>query len=222
MSPSKIALLGGGLLAAACVLFYALWLAGPDKSRADEKSPTTVTHAASNDQGADASASASGTSPGTEASTTASPGGLRHLAPPAGGGPDQAPALDANSALGASGPEGVTPTSQKQTILSTIEVSSISYDPVELPRIRPFLTDPDPDIRAAALNGVVVLGHADGAPLLRAAAKQSLDPNEAAKLLEAATYLELPPANIRLVKKRPTGTQPKQNVAPQNPPGGRP
>lgn len=79
-------------------------------------------------------------------------------------------------------------------ILAAIETASTSYDPAALPRIQPFLTHPDPEIRAAALAGMVNLGHAAGAPVLRAAARQLTDSKEAISLLEAADYLELPPA----------------------------
>ncbi len=84
----------------------------------------------------------------------------------------------------------------RQTILETIQTASISYDPVELPRIQPFLTHPDPEVRAAAFNGIVVLGHAAGAPLLREAAKRAATPQEAVELLSKADYLELPSAPI--------------------------
>lgn len=78
-------------------------------------------------------------------------------------------------------------------ILAAIEAASTSYDAAELPRIQPFLTHPDPEIRSAALAGIVNLGHAAGAPVLRAAARQLVDSKEAVGLLQAADYLELPP-----------------------------
>jgi hypothetical protein len=65
---------------------------------------------------------------------------------------------------------------ERQTILETIHLASISYDAVELPRIQPFLSHLDPEVRAAALNGIVVLGHSAGAPLLREAAKRAGTP----------------------------------------------
>lgn len=80
------------------------------------------------------------------------------------------------------------------SILAAIETASTSYDAAELPRIQPFLTHPDPEIRTAALAGIVNLGHAAGAPVLRAAARQLVDSKEAVGLLQAADYLELTPA----------------------------
>lgn len=85
----------------------------------------------------------------------------------------------------------------QELALQSIESAAVSYDPAELPRIQPYLTDPRPEIRAAALNGVVVLGHASAAPMLRAAARALTDPAEVAKLMETADYLELPPAPVR-------------------------
>ena len=84
----------------------------------------------------------------------------------------------------------------RQTIMETIQTASVSYDPVELPRIQPFLSSPDPEVRAAALNGIVVLGHAAGAPLLREAARRAATTQEAVELLTKADYLELPSAPV--------------------------
>jgi len=90
----------------------------------------------------------------------------------------------------------------KQGMLEAIHLASISYDPAELPRIQPYLTHSDPEVREAALNGMVVLGHAAGAPLLREAAKRTINPIEAAELLKKANYLELPSVPIELLRQR--------------------
>lgn len=102
--------------------------------------------------------------------------------------------------------------------METIQTASISYDPVDLPRIQPFLFHPDPEVRAAAFNGIVVLGHAAGAPLLREAAKRAATPQEAVELLGKADYLELPSAPIgSRLKKAGTGTVvPQRKSPPQN------
>lgn len=86
----------------------------------------------------------------------------------------------------------------RQTIMEAIQTASVSYDPVELPRIQPFLSHPDPEVRAAALNGIVVLGHAAGAPLLREAARSAATTKEAVELLTKADYLELPSAPVSM------------------------
>ncbi len=91
-------------------------------------------------------------------------------------------------------PAPLPPGTDRQIILEAIHTASISYDPVDLPRIQPYLSHPDPEIREAALNGIVTLGHASGAPLLRDAANRAMSPKEAALLRERADYLELPSA----------------------------
>ena len=58
--------------------------------------------------------------------------------------------------------------------------------------IRPFLLDPDPEVRAAARDGMVQLGESDAIPLLRDAAAKLKDPAEIASLQEAADLLALP------------------------------
>lgn len=62
--------------------------------------------------------------------------------------------------------------------------------------IRPYLTHPGPEMRTATLQGMIILGDASAAPLLRAAAKETSDPKEVTALLEAADYLELPPVSL--------------------------
>lgn len=87
-------------------------------------------------------------------------------------------------------------------ILESIHEASISYDAKELPKIQPHLIHPDAEVRAAALEGVLVLGDAAGAPLLRQAASTLKDPREAVKFLEAADYLELPSGSLLAGKKK--------------------
>ncbi len=100
---------------------------------------------------------------------------------------------------------------EKQRIIDAIQLASVSYDPSELPRIQPYLTHPDPELRQAALNGMIVLGHAAGAPLLREAARRTANPTEAAELLNKADYLELPSAPIELLRQR-FKSQPSKNT----------
>jgi len=96
----------------------------------------------------------------------------------------------------------VSDASGKQHILDSIQSASVSYDPSELPRIQPYLTHSDPEVREAALNGIVVLGHAAGSPMLRDAANRLKNPIEAAEFLKKADYLELPSAPIRLLRQK--------------------
>jgi hypothetical protein len=95
-----------------------------------------------------------------------------------------------------------TPAQAVSQILEAIHQASISYDAKELPKIQPHLIHPDAEVRAAALEGVLVLGDAAGAPLLRRAASTLKDPREAVKYLEAADYLELPSGSLLAGKKK--------------------
>jgi len=81
---------------------------------------------------------------------------------------------------------------QRKVILGKIEEASVTYDPQGLPLIEPYLLHPDPEVRTAALNGMIILGESGAAPMLRTAAKNAPTPKEAVALTEAADYLELP------------------------------
>jgi hypothetical protein len=87
-----------------------------------------------------------------------------------------------------------------RAMLDQIHDASVTYDPQQLPVIAEFLLHAHPEIREAALNGMIVLGDSAAAPLLRDAAKLAPTPKEAVALEEAAAYLELPSA--RDVKRR--------------------
>ena len=98
----------------------------------------------------------------------------------------------------------------KDRILQAIEEAAVSYDARELPKIEPFLRHPDAEVRAAALRGMLTLGDAAAAPLLRAASRQAATPQEAVALIEAADYLELPSGSLikaRRAKPAPTATK---------------
>lgn len=84
----------------------------------------------------------------------------------------------------------------KEAVLSTIQQAAITYDPASLHIIEPHLSSPDKEIREAAVDGVMLLGDAAGAALLRQAAKQARNPAEAEELQTKAAYLELPPGRL--------------------------
>lgn len=97
----------------------------------------------------------------------------------------------------------------KQVVLEHIQEAAVSYDPVDLPKIQPYLTHPDVEVREAAVQGIVTLGHASGAPLLRAAAKQLTDPAEAVAMLQAADYVELPSGSMLPMRKKKDASEAK-------------
>lgn len=96
---------------------------------------------------------------------------------------------------------------QRKEILVKIEEASVTYDPKGLPLLDPYLLHPDPEIRAAALNGMIVLGEAGAAPMLRDAAKKAPTPKEAVALTEAADYLELPSGSFVPAERTAEGTR---------------
>ncbi len=89
----------------------------------------------------------------------------------------------------------------KQEVLSAMNEAAITYDPASLPVIAPHLKSPDPEIRAAAVDAIVVLGDAAGSTLLRQAAKSARSREEASDLQQKADYLELPPATPEFLKE---------------------
>lgn len=91
-----------------------------------------------------------------------------------------------------SAPGAAATSEEKEQRLDAIQTAATTYAPEGIRDIKPFLLDPDPEIRAAAKDGLVVLGESGGAVALRAAAKQLKDPREAAVYLDTADYLELP------------------------------
>lgn len=102
-----------------------------------------------------------------------------------------------------------TPPASQAVILGQIEDASVTYDAKALPLIEPYLLNPDPVVREAAMKGMINLGDAAAGPLLREASHHVSTPQEAVALLEAADYVELPPGRA-LLKKRsaqaPSGT----------------
>ncbi|WP_346334543.1 hypothetical protein [Prosthecobacter sp. SYSU 5D2] len=81
-------------------------------------------------------------------------------------------------------------------IIATIDDAAVLYSPEGLPKIQPYLLHSDPEVRAAAIDGMVNLGEAGGAALLRAAANLAPSAEEAAAMREAAAFLDLPPGRL--------------------------
>ncbi len=93
-------------------------------------------------------------------------------------------------------------TANKETILGKIQDASITYDAAYLPVIKPYLLNSDPEIRKEAVNAMVILGDSAGGPMLREAAKQMSNAEDMKAMLEAAEFLELPPANLKEILKK--------------------
>jgi hypothetical protein len=71
------------------------------------------------------------------------------------------------------------------------------HDADSLQIILAELTNPEPDIRAAARKAAVQFGDWSAVPTLRTLAAQTEDLDERRMLLEAADFLELPPLEVR-------------------------
>lgn len=100
-------------------------------------------------------------------------------------------------------PEAKTsaPPASQAVILAQIEDASVTYDAKALPLIEPYLLNPDPVVREAAMRGMINLGDAAAGPLLRGASHHAPTPQEAVALLEAADYVELPSGRPILNKR---------------------
>lgn len=86
--------------------------------------------------------------------------------------------------------------SRREQILNHLQEVAITYDASNLPKIQPYLTSQDKEVREAAVNAVVTLGEGVGAELLRQAASQLKDPREKVAFLDAAEYVELPSGSL--------------------------
>lgn len=86
--------------------------------------------------------------------------------------------------------------SSTSNLLEEINDAAVMYDPAYLPAIQKYLLHPDQEVRKAAINGMIVLGHREASPMLREASKLAPSPHEAVAMLEAADYLELPSASM--------------------------
>ena len=94
----------------------------------------------------------------------------------------------------------------RETAIDRMKKASITYDPAQLPVIQPYLLDPDPEIRLAAIDAMIVLGDASAGPMLREAAKSAATAKNAVALEEAANYVELPPADFGKISKKIKGS----------------
>lgn len=92
-------------------------------------------------------------------------------------------------------------------IFNEIEQASVTYDAKALSDIEPYLLHPDPEVRQAAMNGMIVLGDAAAGPLLRKAAENAPTPKEAVALTEAADFIELPAGTLVPKERTAPGTR---------------
>ena len=107
------------------------------------------------------------------------------------GGAPAAPAPEA-SALATSEPNAAAaPLLSGEAALEAISDLSATYDAVSVPALARYLKHKDPEIRAAARDGLINLGERAAIPFLAEAAKTA-PAEEAQSLREAAEFLALP------------------------------
>ena len=131
-----------------------------------------------------------------------------------GGVAEVVTAKEAEPAAVSQGEPGAQRTeSEKAKVLEKIQAAVVSYDASVGPILAPYLVDADPLVREAARDGLVQAGDAAGAKFLREAVEKIKDPREAVALLDAADFLELPPAPLATGPKRPAA-KPVKAAAP--------
>lgn len=87
-------------------------------------------------------------------------------------------------------------------IQDTITEGVVTYSEEGIPVIEPYLTHPNPDVRAAAVDGMVQLGVPSAAAILRKLATKTEDSREKIKLLEAAEFIALPSVPQEVLMRR--------------------
>jgi len=106
-------------------------------------------------------------------------------------------------------PDAITESSRLHA-LEIMNEAAVSYDAAELPVIRPYLESPDPALRAAAVEAMIILGDSSAGPMLREAAAKLSSQEEAIQMLRAADYIELPPANLKKISEMLNARQPDE------------
>ncbi|MFA6962908.1 MAG: hypothetical protein WC205_19290, partial [Opitutaceae bacterium] len=88
-----------------------------------------------------------------------------------------------------------------------ISAAATDTSPESLATLISYAAMENPDIRPAAIDALIRRGDTSAAAQLRAAAKNMENPRDAVTLLDAADYLELPPANLKAIASRAKATE---------------
>lgn len=88
----------------------------------------------------------------------------------------------------------------REAAIELMHDAAITYDKAQLPIIQSYLVNADPELRAAAVDCMIILGDASAGPMLREAARKLDSAEEAKDFEKKADYVELPPADFN---KRP-------------------
>lgn len=105
--------------------------------------------------------------------------------------------------------------------IEKMQEASTTYDAAQLPVIQPYLVSPDPELRAAAVDAMIVLGDASAGRMIREAAKSMTSADEAKKMEKAADYVELPPVDLKKLseqmKKQKQANEAEKKAATEQP-----
>lgn len=113
-----------------------------------------------------------------------------------------APSSTAKAAPQPVSPEAAAAIGQaRDAVIEKMHDAATTYDKAQLPVIQPYLVNPDPELRAAAADCMIILGDASAGPMLREAAKRVDSDLEAKDLEKKADYVELPPIDIKKAAK---------------------
>jgi len=130
-----------------------------------------------------------GNTPATPSAPEPAPAALS-AAPPPAPLPVAAPPVATNT---------VTPEQREAAIeaeADRLQQLSMKDDAASLSNILADLTNPEQDVRAAAIEAAKQFGSTNAIPALQAAADNTEDPQEKRDLLEAAEFISLPSANF--------------------------
>lgn len=81
----------------------------------------------------------------------------------------------------------------KERTMETIQDAMTTWSAEGVPVLQPLLLSPDEEIRGEAIEAMKQIGVPEAVAALRAAAKQTTNPNDRRAMLEAAEWAELPP-----------------------------
>lgn len=132
-----------------------------------------------------------------------------------------APQADLTATTSLSGPppagEQDGELTHEEKAVAQIEAAAVTYAPLGIATIAPFLLDASSVVRQNAIDGLIRLGETGGARELREAATKIKDPRDAVKMLDAAAYLELPAAKnlskLKAKKLKEPQLPPENNTA---------
>ena len=136
--------------------------------------------------------------------TPAEPGLLAAGDPPSGS------AISSVHAPVAEPPSDDPRPSPAEADMRRLEDAVTTYSASGLPVVARYLKDPNPELRRAAREGMLQMGLAEAAPLLREAADHMADPREAVLLLDAADFLSLPTVGSTAMPVRRSREQPPE------------